>query len=299
VNDLDLSFPNYVASRKGAASARAREGAQYAYGGDLRVRSALDKVRPVTLAVEATLRFWHTVGKNRLLGSSVKVGERQFPHIDKMVQRCSDTLQVRPPTVYVSPKPTVEVQTLGAADDATIVLPMLLADAFSEPELMFVIGRECGHIQNSHTIYLTALYFLTTAANQFVRWGAQPAILALNGWSRRAEITADRAGLLCMRKLDVATGALVKLAIGAGSLYSGTNVDEYLQQLSDGQSGPSRFDELWNKHPYLPKRVEAMRIFAETTYYRSVIGTAPAEGAPGLSKEECDTKVGELLAVFR
>ena len=51
--DLDLSFPRYVAARKGAASARAREGAHYAYAADLRIRSALDKVRPVSLSVEA------------------------------------------------------------------------------------------------------------------------------------------------------------------------------------------------------------------------------------------------------
>jgi Zn-dependent protease with chaperone function len=299
VIDLDLSFPRYVAARKGAASARAREGAQYAYGGDLRVRSALDKVRPVTLAVEATLRFWHTVGKNRLLGSSVRVSDRQFAHIEKLVQKCADTLQVKTPTVYVSPKPGEVVRTLGSADDATIVLPAALVDGFSHQELTFVIGRECGHVQNGHTIYLTALYFLTTAANMFVRWGAQPAVLALNGWSRRAEITADRAGLLCARDLQVGTAVLVKLAIGGGNLYTGINLDEYLQQLVEGQSGPSRFDELFSTYPYLPKRVQALRLFAETTYYRSVLGTAPSEGAPGLSKEECDAKVGELLAVFR
>ena len=53
---IDLSFPRYVAARKGAADARAREGSAYAYGGDLKVRATLDRIRPVTLAVEATVR---------------------------------------------------------------------------------------------------------------------------------------------------------------------------------------------------------------------------------------------------
>src|SRR6185436_9455283 len=123
VADVDLSFPRYVAARKGAASARAREGAHYAYAADLRIRSALDKVRPVSLSVEATLRFWQSVGKNRFLGSAVRVGERQFPKIHALVQRCAEVLQIPAPTVYVAPNIlTLTARTLGTADDAMIAL---------------------------------------------------------------------------------------------------------------------------------------------------------------------------------
>jgi Zn-dependent protease with chaperone function len=296
---VDLSFARYVAARKGAASARAREGAHYAYGADLRLRSALDKVRPVSLAVEATLRFWQTVGRNRLVGNSPKVGERQFPQVHRLILRAAEALQIPPPTLYLSVDTTLgAARTLGTADEATIVLYAPLLDALTEPELLFLIGHECGHIQNGHTIYLTASYFLTEAAkNLVVRWGVQPAILALNAWSRRADITCDRAGLLCVRDLGQATSTLVKLALGSRKLYGDVDVDEYLRQLDEGQGGPGRFHELFSQHPYLPKRVQALRLFAETTYYRSVIG-APAD-PPGLSKEACDTQVGELLAVFR
>jgi len=48
--------------------------------------------------------------------------------------------------------------------------------------------------------------------------------------------------------------------------------------------------------PYLPKRVQALRLFAQTTYFRSVIN---APGEASLSKEECDAQVADLLAVFR
>jgi Zn-dependent protease with chaperone function len=295
--DVDLSFPRYVAARKGAASARAREGAHYAYGADLRIRAALDKIKPVSLAVEATLRFWQTVGKNRFLGSAVRVGERQFPHIHKLVQRCADVLQIAPPAVYVSPAiVTLAAHALGTADEATIALGSPLVDHLSEPELLFVIGRESGHIQNGHTVYLTALHFLTTAANMLVRFGGQPAVLALNGWSRRAEISADRAGLLCTRDLNVSIAAMVKMSVGSQRLFGNIDVEEYLRQLDEAQAGRGRFDELFVTTPYLPKRVEALRLFAQTTYYRSVLGE-PGEG--GLSKEECDAKVGELLTVLR
>ena len=84
---IDYDFADYVASRKVEAAARLREGAHYAYGGDLKVRSALDRVRPVTLAMEAATRFWHSVGKNRLLGNAIRVGERQFPELQGLLDR--------------------------------------------------------------------------------------------------------------------------------------------------------------------------------------------------------------------
>jgi Zn-dependent protease with chaperone function len=299
VPDVDLSFSRYVAARKGAASARVREGAHYAYGADTRLRSALDRLRPVTLAVEATLRFWQTVGRNRLLGSAVRVSEKQFPQLYRLALRAAEALQIPVPRLYVSSDNTFgTARTLGTADEATIVLYAPLMDNLSDAQMLFLIGHECGHIQNGHTIYLTALYFLTEVAkNYLLRWVVQPAILALNGWSRRAVITCDRAGLLCARDVATATSALVTLAVGSRRLYGDIDVDEYLRQLDEGQSGPRRFHELFAVSAYLPKRVQALRLFAETTFYRSVVGTL-SEGT-GISKEECDARVGELLAVFR
>jgi Zn-dependent protease with chaperone function len=297
VSSIDFSFPRYVAARKGEAASRLREGAAYAYGGDLKVRRTFDKVRPVTLAMESAVRFWQTVGRNRLLGNAVRVGDRQFPRIHALCRRAAETLQIDLPQIYVTGDVSVlGAHTFGTSEEATIVLHGVLIDHLSDDELLMVIGHECGHIQNNHTVYQTALYFLANAANQFVRWGTRPAVLALNAWARRAEITCDRAGLLCTKDLGPATTALVKLAVGSRRLYSDIDVDEYLRQLDETARGPGRFDELWEQHPYLPKRVQALRLFAQTTYFRSTAGTYVA-GEPGLTKEDCDAQVAELLSV--
>jgi Zn-dependent protease with chaperone function len=300
VAQIDLSFSNYVAARKGAAAARSREGAAYAYAGDLKVRQTLGKIRPVTLSVEAAVRFWQTVERSRMLGTAVKVTDKQFPNLYKLAVRCAETLQISVPTLYVSPNiGSLNAHTFGTTDDACIVLNAALIDHLSEPELLDVIGHECGHIQNDHAVYLTTLYFLTRAGNTLLRWGAKPAVLALKAWARRAEITCDRTGLLCTRDLDVSIGCLVKLALGSKKLYSEINLTEYLRQLEE-TSGPGRLDELSRSHPYLPKRVAALRLFAETTYFKSLM-KGPGDAAPvgGTSKEECDARVSELLTVLR
>lgn len=297
---IDLSFSAYVAARKGTAAARSREGAAYAYAGDLKVRQTLGKIRPVTLAVEAAVRFWQTVEKSRMLGTAVRVTEKQFPKLNELAARCAATLQIAIPTLYVSPTiGALNAHTFGTTEDAYIVLNAALIDQLNESELLDVIGHECGHIQNDHAVYLTTLYFLSHTGAMVLRWGAKPAVLALKAWARRAEITCDRAALLCTGDLEVSIAGLVKLALGSQKLYSSINVEEYLQQLAEAR-GPGRFDELSRMHPYLPKRVAALRLFAQTTYFKSLVkGATDVAPVGGMSKEECDAQVAQLLAVFR
>ena len=73
-----------------------------------------------------------------------------------------------------------------------------LVDHYSDEELLTVIGHECGHIHNSHVVYLTALHYLTHMAGAVRRVDrCSRRRVALLAWSRRAEITCDRAGMLC------------------------------------------------------------------------------------------------------
>ena len=68
-----------------------------------------------------------------------------------------------------------------------------------------MIGHECGHVHNQHVVYLTALYYLTHFVGAFIQWAVQPAIIALRAWQRRAEITCDRAGMLCAKAISITT----------------------------------------------------------------------------------------------
>jgi Zn-dependent protease with chaperone function len=289
---IDFDFQRYVERRKGAREAQAREGAAYAYSGDLKVLRTLDGLRPVRLALEATVRMWKSVARAELLGTAVKVSPQQFPAIHAATARCAEILHITPPTVYIAPQlGTLNAHTFGTNDDAYIVLNGVLVDHLSEAELLDVLGHECGHIQNNHVVFSTALYYLVHFANRFVKWVVTPAVMALQGWSRRAEITCDRAGLLCTRNLDVSQAVLLKLALGSKKLYDDLNVEAFVRQLDESKGGPAKYTELFKDHPYLPKRIQALRIFAESAYYHGVVGQ---EG--GITAEECDARVGELLS---
>jgi Zn-dependent protease with chaperone function len=291
---VDFSFRRYIEEREGQEHARAREGAAYAYAGDLKVLRTLQRAKPVTLAVEATVRLWRQVERARLLGTAVKVGPKQFPKIHALVARCAETLHIPEPQTYITPVFALNAHTLGTTEDAIIVLNSALVDHLTEPELLDVIGHECGHIQNDHVVYMTTLYYLTHAASMFVRWAVQPAVLALRAWTRRAEITCDRAGLICTRDLDTSVRSLVKLALGSRKLYDHIDLEEYLKQLDEMRASPARFTEIEQSHPYLPKRVAALRLFAEGAYYHGVLGQPG-----GLPQIDVDARTAELMAVLR
>ena len=89
---VDLDFQRYIERKRGAREAATREGAAYAYAGDLKVLRTLDRLRPVRLAIEATVRMWKSVARAELLGTAVKVSPAQFPKIHALVEKCAETL---------------------------------------------------------------------------------------------------------------------------------------------------------------------------------------------------------------
>jgi Zn-dependent protease with chaperone function len=288
-----MDFEAFVARKKADSAADSTQitGHDYTYTFDRQSRVAFENAKPVALAVEASVRLFKQMGKHQLLGHAVKVSERQFPRIHGIAKRASDALQITTPQVFVVNNPTFNAGTLGTNDDSFIIIHSALLDQYSDQELLTVIGHECGHIHNSHVAYLTALHYLTYMAGMFLPWILQPALVALRTWSRRAEITCDRAGMLVSRDQQASERAITKLAVGSHKLYEEFNLDAFLEQHVEGSHGVGRFMEVFATHPWLPKRVLAMRVFGASQLYRRTLdGTAE-----GLTMSEVDSRVAELL----
>jgi Zn-dependent protease with chaperone function len=296
----ELDFPGFVALRRknlhggggsnedSTASASSHE---YAYISDRQTRATFEKMKPIELAVAASVRMYKQVYRNQLLGNAVKVSERQFPRIHSLAKQCADTLQIAQPQLYIVSSPTLNAMTFGTNDESVVIVHSALVDHYSDEELLTVIGHECGHIHNSHVVYLTALNFLTQVGGALTRLIAEPAILALRAWSRRAEITCDRAGMLCSKNSEASARALTKLVLGSRKLYDEFNMDAFLEQYEEGRDGVGKYMEAFASHPWLPKRVLAMRVFAESELYRRATKSGPG----GLSIREVDDRVRALL----
>jgi Zn-dependent protease with chaperone function len=288
-----LDFNTFVERKRAERAGGGPEtsGHEYSYILDRQTRAAFERMKPVELAVAATVRVFKQVGKSQMLGNAVKVSDRQFPRIYNIVKACSDKLHIVQPTIYIVNEPHLNAATFGTNDDSFIMVHSALIDHYSDAELLTVIGHECGHIHNSHVVYLTALHYLTRMAGVFVRWAVEPALIALRSWSRRAEITCDRAGMLCGGDEATAHRALAKLALGSHKLYDEFNLEAFLEQYEEGKEGLGRYMEVFATHPWLPKRILAMRVFGQSELYRK----AAALGDGGLSMTEVDDRVKALL----
>jgi Zn-dependent protease with chaperone function len=288
-----LDFESFVArKRAGRAGARTETSERdYTYTFDRQSRVAFENTRPVALAVEAAVRLFKQMGQHQLLGHAVRVSDRQFPRIHGITKAACDTLQIAVPQVFVVNSPVFNAGTLGTNEDSFIIVHSSLVDQYSDDELLTVIGHECGHIHNCHVAYLTALHYLTYMAGMFLPWILQPALVALRTWSRRAEITCDRAGMLVARNQQAAERAITKLAVGSRKLYEEFNLEAFLEQHEEASQGIGKYMEVFATHPWLPKRVLAMRVFGESQLYHKAIG----QPAAGLTMSEVDSRVAALL----
>lgn len=121
----------------------------------------------------------------------------------------------------------------------------------------------------------------------------------LQAWSRRSELSADRAGLICCGDLDTASKTLLKLDLGLGAVTAaGTapkidvNVKEHVNSANRmlSRNTIEKYGELLESHPLLSKRIEALELFARSElYYRFTEREAPV-GVQLLSDEELNRR---------
>jgi Zn-dependent protease with chaperone function len=204
------------------------------------------------------------------LAGSVRVSERQFPHIHEMVRDGAYILDLpEVPECYVLQTPLVNAMALGR-DKPFIVINTGMVELLDAEELRAVIGHELGHILSGHAVYRTMLVILLRLA---ARAAFLPIALALTAiiwgleeWFRKSELSCDRAGLLAGQDLDASRRVLMKLA--GGAQLSELNPDAFREQAHEYDAVPDLRDSVLKilqlqgtTHPFAVVR------FAELDYW--------------------------------
>lgn len=293
--EISFDFQQYVNERKGADETLAQSGTAYSYPADHKVLRALGRVTPVTLAAEATVRLWKR-SRGALLESATRVTEKQYPEVYRSACLCAERLRLSLPTLYVAAELGGPLAyTFGTGSECATLLRADLPDRLGPEEIRFVIGHECGHVQNGHVLYMTALHYLTSSQSQFVRWIVKPAVLALRSWARRGEISCDRAGLICAGELAASAAALTRLALGRLEIPAGLDLPADLALLEEGRAPSAALAALDEEQPDLLARLAALRLFSQTHYFLRASGRTPREDE-GKSLAWCDARVKALLS---
>jgi Zn-dependent protease with chaperone function len=267
----------------------------YAYKVDQTTDWIISKVWPIEWLVSQSVKFFKKIQRANLLGSAVLVGPDQFPKLDKIRNECAEILGIDPPSLYVVNSAQHNAATYGTQDDAFIIVNSRLVDHFSDEELKSVIGHECGHIHNKHVVYLTLMHNIANIAGMFFEHVTVPSFLALKAWGRNAEITADRAAVLCTNE-KTTIKAFSKLALGSIKLYDQLNIEAYMRQYDELRKSHARVIEIFASHPYLPRRVEAIKAFCKSKQYLDYIGQKSDEAQ---DLKEIDSNVSKVISIIK
>jgi Zn-dependent protease with chaperone function len=215
------------------------------------------------------------------LGSAIRVDERQFGRVHRLLGEVGTTLDADElPELYVSADPAPNAVTIGM-DKPIIVLSSGLVDLLDEEELRFAIAHELGHALSGHAVYQTLLrrlLALSGVLNAIPIGGlaARAILAALMEWSRKSELSADRAGLLATQDPQVAFRVHMKLASG-GHLDDLDATSFFDQGREYEESGSLRDSVLKlllieaSSHPFLVVRASELRRWVDSGAYTSML----------------------------
>ena len=271
----------------------------YAHPIDSKIIEVLDLPGVKTVFASA-IDMLTDLNYSQIISSGIPVNSTSFPEVNEIVDHCTSVLGIKKPYVVISSSIGLNAFTVGSDDDPYIVLGSILVRVMDPIKLRFVIGHECGHIAMGHVIYHTVVSTASSFSNAIPKIGPiiyKTSSVALMAWSRRSEITADRAGLLCCLDIEQAKKALLQLQAGCIDANK-IDTNNYVQNSKRyrGRSMLRRVNEFTQAHPPLSKRMEALDLFANSElYYNSQGLSAPANY---ITEKELTKSVEHIIAVL-
>lgn len=211
-------------------------------------RWALDKLKKVPLLPLVMQKFYE-LGLDRWMycinmSMSVRCGPKQYPSLYGLLQESCRILDMPEPELYLSSNPYPNAMTSGVERPYITLHNSIVA--MPEEQLMYVIGHELGHIKAGHVLYrsvaavlipiLDALGKRTLGTGDLASYGL---VLAFYEWTRQAEFSSDRAGLLTVQDLETCQRALLSLTAGPSRFDHEQSVEAFMEQARAYQDADS------------------------------------------------------------
>lgn len=265
---------------------------------DRRALAALEKI-PL---LPELIRKFYDLGLDRWMyvynmGRAVRCGPRQYPTLYEILRESCAVLDMPEPELYISSNPFPNAFA-GGVERPYITLRSSMVDTLNDEELFHLVGHELGHIKAGHILYFSVAQVLAPLLEAIGRrtFGLGDAVsyamvIAFYEWSRQAEISADRAGLLVAQSLGTSLDANLKLCAGPNRLSDEMNRDAFMDQARIYQEMPMQdaFGKIiwfllmnWSStHPMFVHRVQELdRWVSGGTYDRILAGDYPGAKAP-------------------
>ena len=310
--DLDYHFESYLKKRKAYLSKHMQGNGlpDYAYKMDMEYRKKLDSIPGV---YDAAKKIGSTMVAQEMQKANLSylaVGPEQFPEIYQIACNCAKKLGIAIPNIYIRSEGILNAYAYASDDvEPFIVITEFALERLSIGELQALIGHECGHVHNYHVTYsiLTSLLanlglagtsMIDQMLAQILSTGVQ---LTLNMWSRAAEVSADRAAMICCDNIEDAFNLNKKLLYGGvkveDKITTELDIESLQKQLNVSYDSAIRYLELNSTHPATIKRILAEMEFAECETFYEWRPDLKKAGQTVRTKEEADLRCKKFIDV--
>lgn len=213
------------------------------------------------------------------MASTIRLSERQLPKIYSHLPPICNRLGIPIPELYLKMDPYPNAWTYGDTR-IYITITSSLVDMLTDEELDSVIAHECGHILCRHVLYHTIARWISSGLASLGVLGslAIPIQYALLYWSRKSELSADRAASIVTSPQIVAS-VQAKLSGGSTGIISRIDFNEWAKQADEYDKIQN--SGVWNKtlqlaviaglsHPFSAVRVREILKWGESDVYRRI-----------------------------
>lgn len=254
-------------------------------------RWALDKMKKLPL-LPLVVRKFYEIGFDRWaycmnMSMAVRCGPNQYPTLHRILQESCKVMDMPEPELYLTSNPFPNAFA-GGVERPYITLRSGIVDNLNDEQLYYLIGHELGHIKAGHILYFSVgsilIPLLEILGRRLLGAGdlaGYALVMAYYEWSRQAEFSADRAGLLVCQSLDLTVDSLISLAAGPNRLSHEMNREEFIRQAQAYQDADF-IDQIgkvilwylggWTwTHPMPVHRVQELIRWHESGAYQSVL----------------------------
>lgn len=229
---------------------------RFNYENKLFVQLQMDPALTRSLSAAPKLHEFHA-RKRQVLGSAVKITPSLIPELYGLYQTCLGFFGGKiQGDLYVQQQHDYNAYVYSAGSRFDIILSSAIVKDFNQREIAFVIGHELGHVLFEHN-KIPVGHVLQSCEGISYELAHR-----LFQWSRAAEISADRIGMLCGGSLSSAANAFFKLSSGLALQNEEEIIRSLRSQFDEIKKLSGASDDWVCTHPLIPIRFKSLELIA-------------------------------------